>query len=287
MKQDKIFKNIFLVLTLTSILSLVLISLFLIIKGMKPLFNEDFHLFAFLTGMRWDPSNGVYGIGYMIAGSVLSTVLSIIIVVPIGILTSVCIVEFLPKRIANAFIFMIEILAGIPSVIYGLFGLGYFVPKIAIVSESGIGQSLLAVVIVLSMMVLPTIIAMTVSSLRAVNPSYRLASLGLGADKIQTTFKVIVPAAKSGIVTGVILGVGRAIGETMAVSLVAGNVQGGLPTSLFDQIRPLTSNVALEMGYATGLHQDLLFTTGLILFIFIMLLNSVTLYISRRGRLND
>ncbi len=286
MNKNKLFKNIFLILTLTSIASLALITIFLVFKGMQPMFSSDFHLIDFLFGDNWLPSQNIYGIGYMIIGSIFATLGAMLIVIPISIFTSICIVEFMPKSIGNKFSFIIEILAGIPSVLYGLFGLGVVVPFIRTISPQGQGQSLLAVIIVLSMMVMPTVIAMSVSSIRAVNESYKLASLGLGADKIQTSFKVIIPAAKSGIIAGCILGVGRAIGETMAVTLVAGNVSGGVPTSLFDMIRPLTANIALEMGYASGYHQQLLFTTGLILFIFIMLLNLVANYFLKRGDLN-
>ncbi len=287
MKRNNIVKYILLAITLTSVIALAMITLFLILKGVQPFFAPDFDLniFQFLTGDTWKPSQNIYGIGYMIVGSVFATIGSIIIVVPIAILTSVAIVEFMPTKVANVFTFAIELLAGIPSVLYGLFGLGVLVPMIRVISPTGSGQSLLAVLLVLAMMVLPTVIALTVSSLKAVPDSYRHASLSLGADKLQTTFKVIVPAAKSGIMAGVVLGIGRAIGETMAVTLVAGNVNGGIPTSIFDMIRPMTANIALEMGYASGYHQQLLFTTGLVLFIFIMILNIIAQRLVKRGDL--
>lgn len=287
MKNTKLVKYILIVITLTSVIALALITLFLIFQGLKPFFATDFdlNLGQFFTGSTWKPNQGVYGIGYMIVGSVLATLGSIIIVVPIAILTSVAIVEFMPKKTAKVFTFAIELLAGIPSVLFGLFGLGVLVPMIRQVSPTGSGQSLLAVTLVLAMMVMPTVIALTVSSLKAVPNSYRNASLSLGADKLQTTFKIIVPAAKSGIMAGVVLGIGRAIGETMAVTLVAGNVTGGIPTSIFDMIRPMTANIALEMGYATGHHRELLFTTGLVLFLFIMLLNVIANKLMKRGDL--
>lgn len=285
MNSTKLFKNIFLGITLTSVIALGMITVFLIYQGMKPFFASDFDLntLQFLTGSMWKPDEGVYGIGYMIIGSVWATLGSIIIVVPIAILTSILIVEFLPPKIAKSFSFGIELLAAIPSVLFGLFGLGVLVPAIRVISPTGSGQSLLVVVLVLGMMVLPTVIALTVSSLKSVPLAYREASLSLGADKLQTTFKVMLPAAKSGIMAGVVLGIGRAIGETMAVTLVAGNVTGGMPSSLFDMIRPMTANIALEMGYATGHHRELLFTTGLILFIFIMVLNILAIKISKGG----
>lgn len=287
MKNTKIVKYTLVAITLTSVVALAMITIFLIFQGLKPFFATDFNLnvLGFLTGSDWKPNEGVYGIGYMIMGSVLATLGSIVLVVPIAILTSVAIVEFMPQKLAKTFTFAIELLAGIPSVLYGLFGLGVLVPVIRQASPTGSGQSLLAVMLVLAMMVLPTVIALTVSSLRSVPNSYRQASLSLGADKLQTTFKVIVPAAKSGIMAGVVLGIGRAIGETMAVTLVAGNVTGGMPTSIFSMIRPMTANIALEMGYATGHHRELLFTTGLILFVFIMVLNLLATKIVKRGEI--
>lgn len=287
MKNTKLVKYTLVAITLTSVIALAMITMFLIFQGLKPFFATDFDLniLGFLRGAIWKPNEGIYGIGYMIMGSVLATLGSIVLVVPIAILTSVAIVEFMPPKVAKTFTFAIELLAGIPSVLYGLFGLGVLVPVIRQVSPTGSGQSLLAVTLVLAMMVLPTVIALTVSSLRSVPNSYRQASLSLGADKLQTTFKVIVPAAKSGIMAGVVLGIGRAIGETMAVTLVAGNVTGGMPTSIFDMIRPMTANIALEMGYATGHHRELLFTTGLILFVFIMALNLLATKIVKRGEI--
>ncbi len=287
MSKNKLIKYVLLAITLTSVIALAMITIFLILKGIQPFFAKDFdlNLFSFLTGDTWKPSQEIYGIGYMIAGSVWATLGAIVLVVPIAILTSVAIVEFMPKKIANIFTFAIELLAGIPSVLFGLFGLGVLVPLIRQISPTGSGQSLLVVVLVLAMMVLPTVIALTISSLKSVPNSYRQASLSLGADKLQTTFKVIVPAARSGIMAGIVLGIGRAIGETMAVTLVAGNVTGGMPSSIFDMIRPMTANIALEMGYATGYHQQLLFTTGLILFIFIMLLNIIAMRLVKRGEL--
>lgn len=287
MNYNKVVKYILLAITLTSVIALAMITLFLIIKGVQPFFAKDFdiNIFQFLTGDVWKPGQDIFGIGYMIVGSILATIGSILIVVPIAILTSVAICEFMPPKVASVFTFAIELLAGIPSVLYGLFGLGVLVPLIRQVSPTGSGQSLLAVLLVLAMMVLPTVIALTVSAIKSVPDSYRQASLSLGADKLQTTFKVVVPAAKSGIMAGVVLGIGRAIGETMAVTLVAGNVSGGIPTSIFDMIRPMTANIALEMGYASGYHQQLLFTTGLVLFIFIMILNIVAQRLSKRGDL--
>lgn len=233
----------------------------------------------FLTGTQWRPNDDIgsamYGIFYMICGSLMATVGAIIIGVPIGILTAVFVAEIAPKGIKKVIKPAVELLAGIPSVIYGVFGLGIIVPKIMEISPQSQGQSLLAVILVLTVMILPTVITISESTINAVPRTYREGSYGLGASKIQTIFKVILPAAKSGILAGVVLGIGRAIGETMAVMLVAGNPIAGIPTSIWDPIRPLTTNIAMEMGYAFGLHQEILFSTGVVLFTFIIILNLI------------
>ncbi len=285
-KQEKYIEQLFKLITVLSVFFLGLITLFLVVKGLKPFItgatNES--IWAFLTGLTWKPSSDIYGIGYMIVSTLVATIGAIIIAVPLGVLTALAIAEVLPKRVASLMNSAIELLAGIPSVIYGIFGLGLIVPIIAKISPQVQGQSLLAVIIVLTMMILPTIIAISVNAIKAVPNSYKEGSLGLGATKMQTNFKVIIPAAKSGISAGVVLGIGRAIGETMAIILVAGNVAGGLPTSLFDKVRPMTANIALEMSYATGVHQELLFTTGLVLFIFILILNIIMHKLLKAGK---
>ena len=197
-----------------------------------------------------------------------------IIGVPIGLLTAVFIAEVAPKGVAKIIIPAVELLAGIPSVLYGLFGLAIIVPWIQNTFNLPQGQSLLAVIIVLAIMMLPTIISVSTTAIKAVPKSYKEGSLALGASHIETTFKVVVPAAKSGILAAIALGAGRAIGETMAIILVGGN-SVKLPTSIFDKVRPLTSNIALEMGYASEPHQELLFATGVVLFLFILILNIV------------
>ncbi len=285
-KQEKYIEQLFKLITVLSVFFLGLITLFLVVKGLKPFItgaaNES--IWAFLTGLTWKPSNNVYGIGYMIVSTLVATMGAIIIAVPLGVLTALAIAEVLPKQLASLMNSAIELLAGIPSVIYGIFGLGLIVPIIAKISPQVQGQSLLAVIIVLTMMILPTIIAISVNAIKAVPNSYKEGSLGLGATKMQTNFKVIIPAAKSGISAGIVLGIGRAIGETMAIILVAGNVAGGLPTSLFDKVRPMTANIALEMSYATGVHQELLFTTGLVLFVFILILNIIMHKLLKAGK---
>ena len=199
-----------------------------------------------------------------------------------GILTSIFIAEIAPKKIAKIMSGAVELLAGIPSVLYGVFGLAIIVPTIQDVFNLPKGQSLLAVIIVLAIMMLPTVITVSETAIRAVPNAYKEGSLALGASKTETIFKVIVPAAKSGIMTGVVLGIGRAIGETMAVILVAGNTPV-IPSSIMDSVRPLTTNIALEMGYAFGTHQEMLFATGVVLFTFILILNLVLSKLSNKG----
>ncbi|WFR58237.1 phosphate ABC transporter permease subunit PstC [Anaerocolumna sp. AGMB13025] len=271
---EKVFNGIFLLCALVSVLSVIAIIIFVFSKGLKPFFEEDAYSFlTFITGLKWDPGHEIYGVFYMIVGSVLATLGAIVLGVPIGLLTAVFIAELAPKKLVAFIKPAIELLAGIPSVIYGAFGLGVIVPIINNVSPTGQGESLLAVILVLTIMVLPTIISLSEATIRAVPKSYREASLGLGASKTQTIFQSVIPAARSGILTATVLGIGRAIGETMAVMMIAGNNIGGLPTSIWSKIRPLTTNIAMEMGYASGRHQDMLFATGVILFLFIMVIN--------------
>ncbi len=218
----------------------------------------------------------------MIVASLGATIGALLIGVPVGILTSIFIAEIAPKRISKIMSGAVELLAGIPSVLYGVFGLAIIVPTIQDVFNLPKGQSLLAVIIVLAIMMLPTVITVSETAIRAVPNAYKEGSLALGASKTETIFKVIVPAAKSGIMTGVVLGIGRAIGETMAVILVAGNTPV-IPSSIMDSVRPLTTNIALEMGYAFGTHQEMLFATGVVLFTFILILNLVLSKLSNKG----
>lgn len=281
--KDILFRFIFLFSALISVISVAAIIIFVFSKGLKPFFGADSYSFMkFITGLKWDPTNEVFGILYMIVGSVLATLGAIALGVPIGLMTAVFIAEIAPKKVVAIMKPAIELLAGIPSVIYGAFGLGVIVQLIKKVSPTGQGESLLAVICVLTIMILPTIIALSESSLRAVPKSYREASYGLGASKIETIFKAVIPAARSGILSATVLGIGRALGETMAVMMIAGNTIGGLPGSIWDKIRPLTSNISMEMGYASGRHQDMLFATGVILFLFIIVINFILIKITSR-----
>lgn len=279
---ESLTEKIFLVSASVAVISLLLIIGFVFYKGLRPFIVEGYSFFDFLFGTEWIPSVNKYGILPMIIASLGATFGSLLIGVPIGILTAIFIVEIAPKELAKFMSGAVELLAGIPSVLYGIFGLAVIVPTIQNLFDLPKGQSLLAVIIVLAIMMLPTVITVSETSIRAVPKAYKEGSLALGASKTETIFKVVVPAAKSGIMTGVVLGVGRAIGETMAVILVAGNTPV-IPNSIMDSVRPLTTNIALEMGYAFGTHQEMLFATGIVLFTFILILNLVLSKISNKG----
>lgn len=285
-RLEKLIELIFFLSAFVAVLSVVVITTFIFIKGMPAIL--EIGIVNFLLGTEWNPSGDIYGIFPMIISTLFSTIGAIIIGVPIGILTSVFIAEIAPKGISNIVRPAVQLLAGIPSVVYGFFGLIVVVPIVGefqeiLTGENMGGNSLLATSIILGVMILPTIINISETSLRSVPKKYSEGSLALGATKIQTIFKVIIPAAKSGILASVVLGLGRAIGETMAVILVSGNTTS-IPNSVFDSLRPLTANIALEMGYATGLHQGALFGTGVVLFVFIMLLNLIlTKFVNKAG----
>lgn len=278
-----VFEKWFLINATIAIISVVAITFFVFYKGIQPFVpgNDEgtYSLIKFLTGTEWrpsdNPSTALYGISFMIVSSLYAALGAIVLGVPIGLLTAVFISEIAPSPLRKIIKPAVELLAGIPSVLYGVFGLGIIVPSIMKVSPQSQGQSLIAVIIVLTIMILPTVITISENAIRSVPNSYREGSYGLGASKIQTTFKVILPAAKSGILAAVVLGIGRAIGETMAVMLVAGNPIAGVPNSIWDKIRPLTTNIAMEMGYSFGLHQEMLFATGVVLFLFIIIINVI------------
>lgn len=263
-----------------AVLSLVLITVYLFVEGAPAIFEIGF--IDFIFGTKWQPSSDTYGILPMIIASIGVTIGALIIGVTIGIFTAIFLAELAPSWLVKIFQPAIELLAGIPSVVYGFFGLIVIVP---LISEhlGGVGNSLLAAIIILGIMILPTIINISQNSIKAVPESYKEGSLSLGATHIQTIFKVIIPAAKSGIMASIILGAGRAIGETMAVLMIIGNMPQ-IPKSLLEPARTLTGNIVFEMGYAFGLHQDALFGTGVVLFIFIMLLNIVLNTIIYKGR---
>jgi phosphate transport system permease protein len=236
----------------------------------------------FITGLEWRPTyNKVYGILPMIAGTVVVSFCAILLGLPLALLSAVFLAEFIPLRTASIIRSGIELLAGIPSVVYGFFGLMVIVPWVKNTFHAASGNGLLSAALVLGVMILPTVITITETSLRAVSGSIREASLSLGASKMQTAWAVVLPHAKSGVLAAVILGISRAVGETMAVILVAGN-SPQLIRGLTDSVRTLTATIALEMGYAEGRHNEMLFSIGVVLFALILILNSIILRVRRR-----
>lgn len=281
--MEKFSSKLFLLCALLSLFSLVLIVGFVFFKGATPFVSGEYSVIDFIFGTTWVPSEGAFGIWPMIVASLYATLGALVIGVPIGLFTAIFLAEIAPKSVAKILSPAIQLLAGIPSVLYGVFGLAVLVPFLQNNLGLARGQSLIAVIIVLAIMMLPTIVTVSETAIRAVPKAYREGSLALGASQIGTIFKVIVPAAKSGILAAVVLGLGRAIGETMAVILVAGNALI-IPTSITDSVRPLTTNIALEMGYAAGTHQEMLFATGIVLFSFILILNFVLAKLSKGGQ---
>lgn len=278
--KEKIMKNVFLVAACTSIVSVLLICVFLFYNGIPAM--KEIGFLNFLTGTTWKPKNGVYGILPMILGSIYVTIGAIIIGVPIGIFTAVFMAKFCPKSLHKIIKPAIDLLAGIPSVIYGFFGLTVLVPFVRNYI-GGNGSGILTASFLLGIMILPTIISVSESSINSVPNSYYEGALALGATHERSVFCAVLPAAKSGIMAGVILGIGRAIGETMAVIMVAGN-QARIPTDILKGVRTLTSNIVLEMGYATDLHREALIATGVVLFVFILIINFTFALVKRRQK---
>lgn len=266
---EQTMRLVFLAAACVSIAATITICIFLFANGVPAMLKIGLKNFIF--GLKWKPSIDLYGIFPMIIGSITVTLGALILGVPLGLFTAVFLARYCPKKIYNFFESGVKLLAGIPSVVYGFFGLTVIVPAIRN-TFGGNGTSILAASIVLAIMILPTIISVSESSIRAVPSLYFEGSLALGACKERSIFLVELKAAKSGIMAGIILGVGRAIGETMAVIMVAGN-QAILPRSLVKGIRTLTANIVLEMGYAADLHRDALIATSVILFIFILIIN--------------
>lgn len=266
---DQTMRFVFLAAACVSIAATITICIFLFANGVPAMLKIGLKNFIF--GLKWKPSIDLYGIFPMIVGSITVTLGALILGVPLGLFTAVFLARYCPKQLYNFFESGVKLLAGIPSVVYGFFGLTVIVPAIRN-TFGGNGTSILAASIVLAIMILPTIISVSESSIRAVPSLYFEGSLALGACKERSIFLVELKAAKSGIMAGIILGVGRAVGETMAVIMVAGN-QAILPRSLVKGIRTLTANIVLEMGYAADLHRDALIATSVILFIFILIIN--------------
>ncbi len=279
--KETAMKGVFLLTALTSIAAVATICIFLFYNAVPAISEIGF--FEFIFGTDWSPKNvpASYGIFYMIIGSIYVTAGAILIGVPIGILTAVFLARFCPAPLYKILKPATELLAGIPSIVYGFFGLVVIVPFIRD-NFGGNGSSLLAASVVLGIMILPTIIGTAEASLRAVPESYYEGALALGATRERAIFRVALPAAKSGVLAGVVLGIGRAIGETMAIILIAGN-QVQLPGSITDGVRTLTANIVLEMGYSSGLHRSALIATGAVLFVFILIITVSMQAIKSRG----
>lgn len=279
--REKLIEKGLFITAIFSIIAILLIIIFIFREGF-PIF-QDYGVTNFIFGMDWAPSDGKYGVFTMIVGSLYITFLSLAIAVPLSILCAIFMAEVAPEIMRKILKPVIETLAAIPSVVYGFFGLIILVPFIR-ASLGGTGFGLLTASLILTVMIMPTIISVSEDAIRSVPLEYKEASLALGATHWQTIRSVIFPAALPGIITSIILGMGRAIGETLAVIMVAGNVTQ-IPSSILDPVRALTSNIALEMGYATGLHYSALFGTAIILFFVIMVLLVVANYFHYRKKI--
>ena len=278
-RVEKAVEIFFLLLACVSIVAVVVICIFLFANGLPAV--AEIGVKDFLLGKQWRPGEDLYGIFPMILGSLYATIGAIIIGVPIGILTAVFMAKICPKKIYKVLKPAVELLAGIPSIVYGFCALVVIVPIIRNMFQ-GNGLSLLSACILLGIMILPTIIGVAESAIRAVPENYYEGALALGATRERSVFRVVLPAAKSGVSAGVVLGIGRAIGETMAVNMVAGNNKV-IPESIFKGVRTLTTNIVLEMGYATDLHREALIANGVVLFLFILIINSVFFILKRKG----
>ena len=279
--KETLAKYIFLLVACVSILAVALICIFLFANGIPAM--AEIGLGDFLLGTTWRPSNDLYGIVPMSLGSIYVTAGAIILGVPIGILTAMYMSFFASKRVLKFMQPAVELLAGIPSVVYGFFGLVVIVPLVDQLPRSN-GSCILTASILLGIMILPTIITVSKSSLDAVPESYYEGSLALGATHERSAFSIMFPAAKSGVLAGVILGIGRAIGETMAVIMVAGN-QPRIPDSILKGVRTLTANIVIEMGYAADLHREALIATAVVLFVFVLIINVSFSLLKRRNTL--
>ena len=279
--KERVMHIVFLLSACISILAVALICIFIFINGIPAM--AEIGVFKFLSGTVWKPSCNIYGIFPMILGSLYVTAGAIVIGVPIGILTAVFLAHFCPQKLYRILKPIIDLLAGIPSVVFGFFGLMVILPLIRNYL-GGSGSSMLAASIVHGIKILPTVIGVSETAIRAVPESYYEGALALGATHERSIFFTVLPAAKSGIFAGVILGIGRAIGETMAVVMVAGN-QAIIPSGLLKGLRTLTANIVLEMGYAADLHRGALIATAVVLFVFILIINLTFSIIKRRSKI--
>lgn len=279
---EQVMHVVLIVCGLAAVVTVFFISLYMILSGGPAI--AKIGIIEFLAGQVWNPENSQFGILPFILSSVFATAFGILIAVPIGLAASVFLTHMAGKKMGAVFLFVIELLASIPSVVYGLLGAILIAPAVFRLQtlfslpQSG---SLLAASIVLVIMILPTIISVSVSAIQAVPKAYYDASLALGSSQIQSIFRVVVPAAKSGITAGIVLGVGRAIGETMAVMMVAGNA--AIMPSILGPVRLLTVGISLEWAYSAGLHREALYGIGLVLFVFIMIINAVLSKVLKKG----
>lgn len=278
--KEKVMEIVFLLTAIVSIVAVALICIFLFANGIPAM--KEIGFVQFLTGTKWKPANNKFGILPMIVGSIYVTGGALVIGVPIGILMAIFMAKFCPTRLYKILKPTVDLLAGIPSIVYGFFGLVVLVPFIREHFDSK-GQSILCAAILLGIMILPTIIGTAEPALRAVEESYYEGALALGATHERSVFTVTLPAAKSGILAAIVLGVGRALGETMAVMMIVGN-QPRIPDSILKGVRTLTANIVLEMGYATDLHRGALIATGVVLFVFILIINLCFSILKRRGK---
>ena len=273
-------KTVFLLAACTSILAVALICIFLFTNGFSAI--GKIGVADFLLGKQWKPLNDIYGIFPMIVGSIYVTAGAIIVGVPIGLLCAVFLAEFCPPALYRIVKPAVDLLAGIPSVVYGFFALMVIVPIVQDLFGVS-GKNMLTASLLLGLMILPTIIGVSESAIRAVPESYYEGALALGATRERSVFAAVLPAAKSGILAGIVLGIGRAIGETMAVIMVAGN-QPVIPSGPLSGVRTMTANIVMEMGYATGLHREALIATAVVLFVFILIINLTFSLLKRRDK---
>ena len=281
--KELLMHILFFLTACVSIFAVVLICVFLFANGIPAI--GKIGVFKFLLGTKWKPGNDIYGILPMILGSIYITAGAVVIGVPIGLLTAIFMAYYCPKKLYCLLKPCTELLAGIPSIVYGFFGMVIIVPCIRTVAAffgaDVSGSSILAASILLGIMILPTIIGVSEAALRAVPSAYYEGAVAMGARHERAVFTVMLPAAKSGVLAGVVLGIGRAIGETMAVIMVAGN-QPRLTGNMLKGIRTMTANIVMEMGYATGLHREALIATGVVLFVFILIINLTFSVLKRR-----
>lgn len=282
MKQfkEKAMKAIFFLTACVSIAAVILICIFLFANGLPAI--REIGIFKFLLGTTWKPANNLYGNLPMIVGSLYVTAGALLIGVPVGILTAVFLARFVPGQLYRPLKAAVNLMAGIPSVVYGFFGLTVLVPLVR-ETFGGRGMSVLTASLLLGLMILPTIISVSETSIRAVPDSYYEGSLALGASHERSVFFAVLPAARSGIFAGVVLGTGRAVGETMAVMMVSGN-QPVIPKNILSGVRTLTTNIVLEMGYSTDLHREALIGTAVVLFVFILIINLALSLLKKTAR---